>query len=62
MTIEIEDEFSERVRELLWYLRDRKEQMMSGSIEFHTDKQGNTQQGKATLNGGFSSMKTKIAG
>lgn len=59
MTIEIEDEFADRVQEFLWYLRDRKEQKMSGSIEFHTDKQGNTQQGKATLNGGLASMKRK---
>lgn len=59
MTIEIEDEFSDRVRELLWYLRDRKEQRMSGSIEFHTDKEGNTQQGKAMLNGGLASLKRK---
>lgn len=59
MTIEIEDEFAERVRELLWYLRDRKVQEMSGSIEFHTDKEGNTHQGKATLNGGIASMKRK---
>lgn len=59
MTIEIEDEFVDRVRELLWYLRDRKEQKMTGSIEFNTDKEGNTQQGKAILNGGLVKLKRK---
>lgn len=59
MSIEIEDEFVDRVRELLWYLRDRKEQKMNGSIEFNTDKQGNTQKGIATLHGGFATLKRK---
>lgn len=59
MTIEIEDEFAERVRELLWYLRDRKEQKASGSIEFNTNKEGDTQKGIATLHGGFASLKRK---
>lgn len=59
MSIEIEDEFADRVRELLWYLRDRKEQRMTGSIEFNTDKDGNTQKGIATLHGGFASLKRK---
>ena len=59
MTIEIEDECVDRVRELLWYLRDRKEQKMTGSIEFNTDKEGNTQKGIATLHGGFATLKRK---